>query len=37
MLDPDTSRPVKDNALSMTLSALRSRIASTLAAQGGVK
>lgn len=37
MLDPDTSRPVKDNALSMTLSALRSRIAATLAAQGGVK
>ena len=28
MLDPDTSRPVKDNALSMRLSALRSRIAS---------
>ena len=37
MLDPDTSRPVKDSALSMKLSALRSRIATTLAAQGGVK
>ena len=37
MLDPDTSRPVKDNALSMKLSTLRSRIAATLAAQGGVK
>ncbi len=37
MLDPDTSRPVKDNALSMTLSSLRSRIAAKLAAQGGVK
>jgi hypothetical protein len=37
MLDPDTSRPVKDNALSLTLSSLRSRIAAKLAAQGGVK
>jgi hypothetical protein len=37
MLDPDTSRPVKDTALSMKLSDLRSRIAATLAAQGGVK
>ena len=37
MLDRDTSRPVKDSALSMKLSDLRSRIAATLAAQGGVK
>jgi hypothetical protein len=37
MLDPDTSRPVKDTALSMKLSVLRSRIAATLAAQGGGK
>jgi hypothetical protein len=37
MLDPATSRPVKDSALTMSLSALRSRIAATLAAQGGVK
>ena len=37
MLDPDTSRPVKDNALSMKLSDLRSHIASRLAAQGWVK
>ena len=37
MLDRDTSRPVKDNTLTMSLSALRSRIAATLAAQGGVK
>jgi hypothetical protein len=37
MLDPDTSRPVKDTALSMKLSVLRSRIASSIAAQGGVK
>jgi hypothetical protein len=37
MLDPDTSRPVKDSALTMKLSTLRSRIAATLAAQGGVK
>jgi hypothetical protein len=31
MLDPATARPVKDAALSMKLSELRSRIASTLA------
>jgi hypothetical protein len=37
MLDPATSRPVKDSALSMSLSALRSRIAATMAAQGGLK
>jgi hypothetical protein len=37
MLDPNTSRPVKDTVLSMKLSALRSRIAATLAAQGGAK
>jgi hypothetical protein len=37
MLDRDTSRPVKDSALSMSLSALRTRIAATLAAPGGVK
>ena len=37
MLDRDTSRPVKDKALTMSLSALRSRIAATLAAPGGVK
>jgi len=37
MLDPNTSRPVKDSALSMKLSVLRSRIAATLAAQGGGK
>jgi hypothetical protein len=37
MLDPDTSRPVKDTALSMKLSVLRSRIAATLATQGGGK
>ena len=37
MLDPATSRPVKDTALTMSLSDLRSRIAATLAAQGGVK
>ena len=37
MLDPETSRPVKDTALSMKLSVLRSRIAATLAAQGGGK
>ena len=37
MLDPETSRPVKDSALTMKLSALRSRIAATLAAQGGAK
>ena len=32
MLDPGTARPVKDNALSMRLSELRGRIASTLSA-----
>ena len=37
MLDRDTSRPVKDSALTMKLSTLRARIAATLAAQGGVK
>ena len=37
MLDPDTSRPVKDSALTMSLSALRSRIAATLAAPGGLQ
>ncbi len=37
MLDPDTSRPVKDTALSMKLSVLRSRIAATLASPGGGK
>jgi hypothetical protein len=37
MLDRQTSRPVKDSTLSMKLSDLRSRIAATLAAQGGVK
>ena len=37
MLDHDTSRPVKDTALTMSLSDLRSRIAATLAAQGGGK
>ena len=37
MLDRDTSRPVKDTALTMSLSVLRSRIAAVLAAQGGVK
>ncbi len=37
MLDRDTSRPVKDTTLTMKLSDLRSRIAATLAAQGGVK
>jgi len=37
MLDRETSRPVKDTALTMSLSDLRSRIAATLAAQGGVK
>ena len=36
MLDPATSRPVKDSALTMKLSTLRSRIAA-VAAQGGVK
>jgi hypothetical protein len=37
MLEPDTSRPVEDRALTLNLSALRSRIAATLAAQGGLK
>jgi len=37
MLDRDTARPVKDTALTMSLSALRTRIAATLAASGGVK
>jgi hypothetical protein len=37
MLDRQTSRPVKDIALTMSLSELRSRIAATLAAQGGGK
>jgi len=37
MLDRQTSRPVKDSALSMKLSDLRSRVAATLAAQGEVK
>jgi hypothetical protein len=35
MLDPVTSRPVKDGTLTMRLSELRSRIAATLAANGG--
>ena len=37
MLDHETSRPVKDIALTMSVSELRSRIAATLAAQGGGK
>ncbi|MEO8370331.1 MAG: hypothetical protein ABI806_14195 [Candidatus Solibacter sp.] len=37
MLDPDTARPVKDSALSLKMSVLRSRVAATLAAQGGGK
>ena len=37
MLDHETSRPVRDAALAMSLSELRSRIAATLAAQGGGK
>jgi hypothetical protein len=37
MLDRDTSRPVKDSALTISLSALRLRIAATLAAQGGLQ
>jgi hypothetical protein len=37
MLDQQTSRPVKDIALTMSLSELRSRIAATLATQGGGK
>jgi hypothetical protein len=35
MLDQQTSRPVKDTALNMSLSELRSRIAATLAQGGG--
>jgi len=35
MLDHDTSRPVRDTVLTMSLSDLRARIAATLAAQGG--
>ena len=35
MLDRQTSRPVKDTPLTMSLSELRTRIAATLAAQGG--
>jgi hypothetical protein len=37
MLDRETSRPVKDTAVVMKLSALRSRIAATLAAKEGAK
>jgi hypothetical protein len=37
MLDAATSRPVKDSALSMKLSTLRSHISAKLAGQGGVK
>ena len=37
MLDRETSRPVKDTALTMSLSELRARIAATLAAPGGGK
>ena len=37
MLDRQTSRQVKDSTLSMKLSDLRSRIAATLAPQGGAK
>jgi hypothetical protein len=37
MLDPETSRPVKDSTLTMKLSDLRTRIAATLASPGGVK
>jgi hypothetical protein len=37
MLDPQTARPVKDSALSMKLSTLRSRIAASVAAHGGAK
>uniref|UniRef100_Q01UU8 Uncharacterized protein n=1 Tax=Solibacter usitatus (strain Ellin6076) TaxID=234267 RepID=Q01UU8_SOLUE len=37
MLDAATSQSVKDSALAMKLSDLRTRIASTLAAQGGGK
>ena len=37
MLDQQTSRPVKDTALTMSLSELRSRIAAALAEHGGGK
>ena len=37
MLDADTSRAVKDSALSLKLSDLRTRIADTLSAQGGAR
>ena len=37
MLDAATSHAVKDSALSLKLSELRTRIAATLAAQGGAK
>jgi hypothetical protein len=37
MLDAATSRAVKDSALSMKLSDLRTRIAATLAAQGSAR
>ena len=37
MLDAATSQAVKDSALSMRLSELRTRISTTLAAQGGAK
>ena len=37
MLDPQTARPVKDSALSIKLSTLRSRIAANVAAHGGAK
>ena len=36
-LDAVTGRPVKDTALSMSLSELRSRVAASVAAQGGAK
>jgi hypothetical protein len=36
MLNPKTAQPVKDAALSMNLSDLRSRIATTLQATQGV-
>jgi hypothetical protein len=37
MLDPATARPVKDVAVSMRLSELRTRIAAALAAKGGAQ
>ena len=37
MLDPATSQVVRDSAFSVRLSDLRTRIATTLAAQGGAK